>query len=157
MLPEFYPIAADFDPCCWKLTVELREDKVSKEEIRETCKFLTNFSYSRVKDKIYKRKRGINQVNHHRLLLDTLFDFHVLCNQPDEIEAVRNSSLFKETSEIILATLDDSEFSFTSIESSELLPDEPEAWIFSNVNNVTDGNDSFFNDDFSSDLDFVSQ
>lgn len=156
MLPEFYPIAADFDPCCWKLIVELPGDKPTKSEIAETCKYLASFPFSRLLDRLNKRKRHSNQLNHNRLLLNTLLDFHHFCNQQVEIEAIRTSALFKETSEALLATLEDSEFSFTSIESDELIPEGPDAWNITIYNNIIE-NDSFFNDDFSSDLDFISQ
>lgn len=136
--------------------MELPGDKPSKAEIAETCKFLASFPFSSLHARLNKRKRYSNQLNRNRLLLDTLLDFHHFCNEPAEIEAIRGSTLFKQTSEAILATLDDSEFSFTSIESYELIPDGSDAWAITS-DKLTIEHDSFFNDDFSSDLDFVSQ
>ena len=93
--------------------------------------FVEDIKFKELFEKLFKRARRTKTRNekdhimHLSSLLRCLHEFLLFTEQEEEVEKVESCQIYRKIFDIITSHVNDSDFSFTSLEEDEFFPSEP--------------------------------
>ena len=126
-LSVFFPKTPDFQPCCHRIVFEA-DGALAARDIEEALVFADDIKCKELHSKLFRKTRIRKQrtqkdrVAQLAALSRCLMEFLTFTGQSEASLRLQNCKIYAQLTEALCDQVDDSDFSFTSLEEDEFYP-----------------------------------